>query len=157
MQRVRQILIAESTASPMRPVAHVQAVAGRGLEGDRYYLGAGTFSPDPQKPDFELTLIERENVEAFAKASGLPFTTAHARRNIVTDGISLNEFIGKELLLGNVRIRVIRLCEPCSHLARISFPETLAGLVHKGGLRAQILDGGVIRVGDPITCRKTSG
>ena len=128
----------------------MRAVPGKGLEGDRYYMGAGTFSPQPQKPDFEITLIELENVEAFAANSGLPFTASQARRNIVTSGVQLNELVGQEFRLGEVRVRGIRLCEPCSHLAKTTFPETLKGLVHKGGLRAQILSEGEIRVGDQI-------
>ena len=127
-----------------------RAVPARGLEGDRYFAEAGTFSPRRHKPDFEITFIEKENIEAFARASGLPFTASHARRNIVTEDVRLNELVGKEFYVGKVRIRGIRLCEPCSYLAKISFPETLKGLVHKGGLRAQILSEGVIRVGDWI-------
>ena len=150
MSRVTQILTAESPASEMRPRTEVRAVPGQGLEGDRYFSGAGTFSPPRQNPDFEITFIEQENIEAFARESALPFTSLHARRNIVTEGVSLNDLAGKEFYVGEVRIRGIRLCEPCSYLAKISFPETLKGLVHKGGLRAQILSEGVIRVGDTI-------
>lgn len=135
----------------MTSLAEVRAVAGRGLEGDRYFDGAGTFSPHPQKPDFELTLIEWEKVEAFARESGLPFTTAHARRNLVTEGVDLNALAGREFRIGGALIRGIRLCEPCNHLAKTSFPETLRGLVHKGGLRAQIVESGTIRAGDAIT------
>ncbi len=127
-----------------------RAVQGRGLAGDRYFLNLGTFSPTPQKPDFELTLIEEEQIEAFAAASGLPFTAAHARRNIVTRGVALNELVGREFLLGPVRVRGLRLCEPCNYLAKISFPETLKGLVHKGGLRAQILTEGILCTGDMV-------
>lgn len=134
----------------MKPCAAVRAVPGQGLEGDRYFAGAGTFSPPHPKPDFEITFIEQEQIEAFARESGLPFTSLHARRNIVTEGVSLNDLAGKEFLVGEVRIRGIRLCEPCNYLAKISFPETLKGLVHKGGLRAQILSEGLIRVGDTI-------
>jgi len=135
----------------MTSLAEVRAVAGRGLEGDRYFEGAGTFSPHPQKPDFELTLIEWEKVEAFARESGLPFTTAHARRNLVTEGVDLNALAGHEFRIGGALIRGIRLCEPCNYLAKTSFPETLRGLVHKGGVRAQIVESGTIRVGDAIT------
>ena len=123
---------------------------GKGLEGDRYFAGTGTFSPTTPKPDYELTLIEQENIDAFAAESGLPFTAASARRNIVTTGIRLNDLVGVEFLVGEVRIRGIRLCEPCTHLAKRSFQEILNGLVHKGGLRAQILSAGTIQVGDPI-------
>jgi len=150
MHRVAQILTAESPESEMRPRAEVRAVPGHGLEGDRYFSGTGTFSPPSRNPDFEITFIEQENIESFARESGLPFTSLHARRNIVTVGVNLNELAGKEFFVGEVRIRGLRLCEPCTYLAKISFPETLKGLVHKGGLRAQILSEGLIRVGDPI-------
>ena len=148
--RVVQILVAESPQSPMELRNSVRAIPGKGLEGDRYFAGLGTFSPAPQKPDFEITFIEREEIEHFAGRSGLPFTSSHARRNIVTEGVDLNSLVGKEFRVGDIRIRGIRLCEPCSHLARISFPEALAGLVHRAGLRAQILSEGTIMVGDAI-------
>jgi MOSC domain-containing protein YiiM len=130
--------------------SEVRAVPGRGLEGDRYFGGRGTFSPHPQKPDFEITLIEKEKIEAFALESGLPFTASQARRNLVTEGVDLNALVGREFLVGEVRVRGVRLCEPCSYLAKTTFPETLRGLVHKGGLRAQILTAGTIRIGDAV-------
>jgi MOSC domain-containing protein YiiM len=147
---VTEILIAESPTTPMIACLEIRAVPGRGLEGDRYFTGVGTFSPHPQKPDFELTLIEKEKVDAFAAESGLPFTSASARRNIVTEGVDLNALVGREFAVGAVRIRAVRLCEPCTHLATVSFPQTLKSLVHKAGLRAQIVSEGVIRVGDAI-------
>lgn len=150
MSSIVAILIAASPAAPMISVQSIRAVPGHGLEGDRYFLNAGTFSPTPQKPDFELTLIEQEQIDAFSKASGLPFSASHARRNIVTFGVSLNDLVGCEFKLGEVRVRGLRLCEPCNYLAKISFPETLKGLVHKGGLRAQILNEGTIRMADPL-------
>lgn len=130
--------------------SEARAVPGKGLEGDRYFDGKGTFSPSPQKPDYEITLAEKEKIEAFAIESGLPFTTFHARRNVVTEGVDLNALVGREFLLGEVRIRGIRLCEPCAYLAKTTFPEALRSLVHKGGLRAQIITEGTIRVGDAV-------
>jgi MOSC domain-containing protein YiiM len=150
MPSIFQILIADSPASPMVSQPEGRALPGRGLEGDRYCSGKGTFSPDPQQPDFEITLIENEKIDEFAARSGLPFTASQARRNLVTEGVDLNSLVGREFLVGVVRLRGIRLCEPCSYLARTTFPETLRGLVHKGGLRAQILTGGAIRVGDAV-------
>ena len=150
MKRVAQILISPSPMSAMQQTQEVRAIPGKGLVGDRYFSGDGTFSPHPQKPDYEITFIESEKIEAFARDSGLAFTSAHARRNIVTEGVDLNALAGREFLVGEVRIRGIRLCEPCNYLAKASFPETLKGLVNKGGLRAQILSEGVIRVGDGI-------
>ena len=151
MASVIQILISASPSAAMTPSSAVRAVPGRGLEGDRYFQGRGTFSPHPQRPDFEVTLIESEKIEAFARETGLAFTASHARRNLVTEGVDLNALVGKEFLVGDVRIRGLRLCEPCSYLAKMTFPETLQGLVHKGGLRAQVVTEGTLRVGDPVT------
>src|SRR5690349_6569886 len=147
---VCEILIAVAPATQMTRQTEARAIPGRGLEGDRYSAGIGTFSPTPRRPDFELTLIEQENVEAFAAETGLAFTASNARRNIVTRGVRLNELVGKEFWIGEVRIRGMRLCEPCNHLAKATFPEVLRVLVHKGGLRAQILSEGWIRLGDLV-------
>jgi hypothetical protein len=151
MPLISQILIAENPSAPMVSRAEVEAVPGRGLVGDRYFLGCGTFSPQPQRPDFEVTLVEQEMLDAFASRSGLPFNAMSARRNLVTTEVRLNDLVGVEFQAGEVWIRGIRLCEPCSYLAKISFPEVLRGLVHQGGLRAQILSAGVLRAGDCVS------
>jgi MOSC domain-containing protein YiiM len=156
MSSVVQILTAASPASPMAARAEVRAVPGCGLEGDRYFAGTGTFAKTPQQPAYELTLIEQEVIEAFARESGLPFTAAHARRNLVTSGIALNDLVGVEFAVGTVRLRGLELCEPCTYLAKTSFPEVLRGLVHRGGLRAQILTEGMLRPGDVIQCLTSS-
>jgi MOSC domain-containing protein YiiM len=150
MAQVVEILISSSPSSAMECVDGVRAIPGRGLEGDRYFSGLGTFSPRPHKPDYEVTLIQKEHIEAFQAASALPFTSKHARRNLVSEGVDLNSLVGKDFSIGGVRLRGIRLCEPCNYLAKSTFPEVLQGLVHKAGLRAQILSEGVMRVGDPI-------
>jgi len=134
----------------MKPQESAEAVPGLGLKGDRYFAGTGTFSVDPRKPDYELTLVEAEKIEEFARQSGLPFTALEARRNVVTRGIDLNELVGREFWLGPVRAKGVRLCEPCNYLAKKTFPAVLRGLVHKVGLRAQVLTPGTIRVGDRI-------
>jgi MOSC domain-containing protein YiiM len=150
MSFVSEILTADSPSSPMCSQSKVRAVPGKGIEGDRYFAGNGTFSRHPQKPDYEITLIESEKLDAFALEVGKPFTASHARRNLVTQGVDLNALVGKEFLVGEVRIRGIRLCEPCNYLAKTTFPETREGLVHKAGLRAQIVTEGFIHVGDKI-------
>jgi MOSC domain-containing protein YiiM len=150
MAQVVEILIADSPASPAVSKGSVRAVPGRGLEGDRYFGGNGTSSPDPQRPDFEVTLVQREHVEDFASISGVAFSPRDARRNLVTVGIDLNSLVGRQFRVGSVLIRGVRLCEPCNHLAKQTSPNVLRGLVHKGGLRAQILSEGEIRVGYPI-------
>jgi MOSC domain-containing protein YiiM len=150
MSKVLQLLIADSPNSPMVDCLEARAVAGHGIEGDRYFTGTGTFSPHPQKPDHEITLIEQESIDSFVRDAGIPFLASQARRNVVTQGIRLNALAGKEFLVGNVRLRGLRLCEPCNYLAKITSPKALLGFVHKGGLRAQILTDGYLRVGDAI-------
>jgi len=128
----------------------VEALPGLGLEGDRYAAGTGTFSPHPRKADFEVTLIEQERIEEYAATAVHPFTAESARRNLVTAGVDLNALVGREFRIGGVVLRGIRLCEPCNYLAKITHPDVLRGLVHRGGLRAQIVSGGRMRRGDPL-------
>ena len=150
MSRLVRILIAQSPQSPMVARTTARLVPARGVVGDRYHDGVGTFSPHPLKPDFEVTLIESEQVMEFARVSGLPFTAEMARRNLVTEGVDLNAMVGKEFVVGEVRLLGMRLCEPCNYLAKTTFPEVLAGLVHRGGLRARIVTEGDVRIGDDI-------
>ena len=145
---VVSIYIAEGPGTKMLPVAEVQAVPGKGLAGDRYYNRTGTFSK-PQ-PDRELTLIEGEAVDAFREAAGIDYSYGDARRNIVTRAVPLNHLVGREFQIGTVRVRGLELCEPCGHLARLTDAAVLPGLVHRGGLRAQILNEGLIKVGDAV-------
>jgi len=145
---VVSINIAASAEGPMKSVDEVHAVPGKGLEGDRYFLRQGTFYK-PQ-PDRELTLIEAEAIEAFRKEFQLEYDLGASRRNVVTRGVPLNHLVGKEFWIGEVKARGLRLCEPCAHLQRLSHPKVLPGLVHRGGLRAQILSEGTIRVGEMV-------
>ena len=101
-------------------------------------------------PDFEVTFIEAENIEQFAADTGLSFTGLDARRNIVTRGVALNDLVETEFQVGEVRIRGIRFCEPCQYLADRTHSEILPALLGRGGLRAQIIGGGTIQVGDTI-------
>ena len=150
MGQVAGILIASSPAVPAVRVDRARAIPGCGLEGDRYATGNGTFSHRPQVPAGELTLIQKEHIDTFAGATGIAFSAADARRNIVTQGVDLNTLVGREFWVGHVLIRGIRLCEPCNHLAKQTSPEILQHLLHKAGLRAQILSPGEIRVGDSV-------
>src|SRR5437867_11902380 len=94
--------------------------------------------------------MEAEAIEAMARNNELVFSPGDARRNVITRGVPLNHLVGREFVVSGVRLRGIRLCEPCSHLEGLTRRGVLAGLVHRGGLRAQILVGSEIRVGDPI-------
>src|SRR5260370_41414809 len=132
----------------MQSVNEVRAVPGRGLEGDRYHDHRGTFSKP--KPDRELTLIEAEAIEALRREFEVDFELSASRRNVVTRGVPLNHLVGREFWIGDVKARGLRLCEPCSHLQKLSHEKVLPGLVHRGGLRAQILSEGMIRVGETV-------
>ncbi len=150
MGRVVSIHITGEAAGAMRSVEAVRAVAGQGLEGDRYFLKTGTYSPK-HGPDREVTLIEIEAIEALERDYGVQLSPGDARRNIVTREVPLNHLVGKEFRVGEAVLRGIRLCEPCQHLVRLTGQEkVLPGLVHRGGLRAQIVKGGMIRVGDMV-------
>jgi len=124
-------------------------VPGRGLEGDRYFNRIETYSDKPG-PDREVTLIEIESVQALKRDLGIRLKPSETRRNIATSGVPLNHLVGQDFRIGEVRLRGIRLCEPCSYLESLTKQGVLGGLVHRGGLRAQILTGGLIRVGDVV-------
>jgi MOSC domain-containing protein YiiM len=125
------------------------AVAGHGLEGDRKYRREG-LPPKKNSPDREITLIEAEAIEGVGRDYTVALRPIETRRNVVTKGIALNHLVGKRFRVGEVVLEGIRLCEPCEHLESLTRPGVRAALVHRGGLRAQIIEGGVIRVGDPI-------
>jgi MOSC domain-containing protein YiiM len=144
------IYVAPEAGAPMQSVDAVRAVAGRGLEGDRYFDARGSFSRWPG-PHREVSLIAEEGLAAMAEATGATLPPAQSRRNLLTRGVALETLIGEEFLVGDVRLRGIRRCQPCKYLARLTeTPEVLPGLVGRGGLRARILDGGTVCVGDAI-------
>lgn len=131
-------------------VPRVEAVAGRGLVGDRYHDDAGTYSGERWEPIAQLTLIAEEALAAVRDEAGIELSAAEARRNVVTTGIDLNPLVGRELTVGGARVQVQRLCEPCAYLEQITRPGVLRALVHRGGLRARIVGGGVIAEGDRV-------
>lgn len=147
---VAAVCVAAEAGGATNTVSEARAVAGKGLEGDRYYDDRGTFSEQVPGPDGQITLIERETVEAIARERGIELDPKDARRNVVTSGVPLNHLVGREFRVGEARLLGIRLCEPCSHLAGLTQSAVLPALIHRGGLRAQILSGGLIREGDSI-------
>jgi len=142
------IHIASDAAGKMVPVKEVRAVPGKGLEGDRYFLQRGTFSKPA--PDREVTLIEVEAIDALNRDYRVALDPGDSRRNIAVRGVPLNHLVGRDFTVGTISLRGIRLCEPCGHLEGLTREGVREGLAHRGGLRAQILTGGVIRPGDPV-------
>ena len=143
---VEAIYIGPSPNETPRPVQRVQAVSGKGLEGDRYFKGEGTFY-EPAKDGQDLTLIEAEAIEGLADDAGIELEPGEARRNLVTRGIALNDLVGKRFAVGEIECVGRRLCDPCDHLEGLTKPGVLKGLVNRGGLRADVVSGGEIAVG----------
>ena len=146
---VVSIQVAEQAGSPMIMVKEAHAVVGRGLEGDRSFNHVGTYSDRPD-PGRDVTLIESEAVEALERDLQIKLDAKDSRRNIVTKRVPLNHLVAKRFMIGDVLLQGIRLCEPCSYLESLTIQGVKNGLVHRGGLRAQILNGGTIRVGDIV-------
>jgi hypothetical protein len=146
---VEALVVAPDATAPVHTVDQADALPGRGLDGDRYAASAGTFASG--RPGSALTLVDAAVLEALqAQRGGAP---VDHRRNVVVRGTDLNALVGVDFTLGEVRCRGRRLCEPCAHLDRLNDGGILRPLVHRGGLRADILSAGTIRVGDALTPR----
>jgi MOSC domain-containing protein YiiM len=125
-------------AKELQPVESAVAVAGKGLEGDRY------FYPDGADPGRALTLVEEENVQDVRLEPG------QTRRQLTTRGVRLNDLVGKRFRVGDVECYGVELCEPCKHLESLTRPGLIKDMVHRAGLNADILTDGTIAVGDPV-------
>lgn len=137
----------QATGLP-RSVDWARGVPGRGLEGDRYFAGRGTWSHQ-RRLWSDLTLIESEAIEE-AALHGLGIDPGEARRNLVTSGARLVDLIGCRVRIGDVEIVGERPCHPCGHLDRLTGQPAKAALAGRGGLRASICAGGILRAGDPL-------
>ena len=147
---VTGIFVAAEAGAPMRAAVQARAVAGKGLEGDRYWGGVGFYSGTATTPGArELTLVEEERLEEVARA-GFPLAPGEHRRNVTTRGVALDGLLGRRFRIGGVLCEGVRACPPCNHLDDVTGRALLAPLVGRGGLRARILTDGLIRVGDEI-------
>ena len=155
---VVSIHVAAEASAPMQSITEVRAFPGRGLEGDRYFAGTGFYSKKSSFGGREVTLIEIESVEALfggvlnaeGERCGIKLAAADTRRNIATSSVPLNHLVDREFWVGAVLLRGTRLCEPCKHLDDLTQHGVMSGLIHRGGLRALILNEGLIRVSDTV-------
>ena len=122
---------------PLEGVSEVQVKTGAGIEGDRY-------------GDKDITLFEAEAIEGLKDDTGIELKPSEIRRNVMTRGVSLNDLLGHRIRVGEVEAVVTELCHPCSHLQGLTQPGVLRGLVNRGGLNADVIAGGTIRVGDEV-------
>ena len=151
--RVEAVAIADRAEAPMRQVTGARAIPGRGLDGDRYANRIGTFTPRSGRGvGYDLTLIEAEVLDELTLTDGQQLGYARARRNLVTRGIDLNALVGRRFKVGDVECVGRRLCEPCAHLERLTHKGVVRKLIHRGGLRADIITAGNITVGAVIEC-----
>jgi MOSC domain-containing protein YiiM len=141
---VEAIHVRVTSESPAVAAPTARLHSGKGLEGDRY------FAPDGAGPGEALTLIAAEALEGLETDTGIRLSAADSRRQVLTRGIDLNALVGREFTVGSVRCRGVELCEPCAHLQSVTKPGVLAGLVHRGGLRADVLSDGELSVGDAV-------
>jgi MOSC domain-containing protein YiiM len=141
--RVEGIYVTPEHGELPQPVESVRALAGRGLEGNRYFF-------DDAPAGRALTLIAAEAVEAMEREHGISLEPRESRRNVVTRGIDVNELVGKRFRVGNVECEGVELCEPCADLQAMTKPGVIKGLAHRGGLNADILSDGEISVGDAV-------
>lgn len=150
------IFTASDAGVDMTERTEVEAVAGGGLRGDRYFreIETGTFvkwdADDERSDGYDLTLIEREAIDAIEREAGVELDPGEHRRNVVTQNAALNHLVGKRFRVGDAVCRGDRLCEPCGYLQRTTGKEVSDTLTHRGGLRADILESGTIRPGDEI-------
>jgi MOSC domain-containing protein YiiM len=142
--RVEGIYITSEHGELPQAVERVRALAGRGLEGNRYFF-------DDAPPGRAVTLIAAEAVESMEHEHGIALEPGATRRNVVTRGIDVNALVGKRFRIGDVECEGVELCEPCEHLQSMTKPGIIKGLVHRGGLNADLLSDGEIAVGDSVT------
>lgn len=149
--KITGIHVTDGEGQPMRALDRANAIAGVGLEGDRYALDTGHYSPNPRADGGrQITLIEEEAVEAAAEATGLEFTPLESRRNLATRGVELNDLIGQRFRVGETVIDGLDFCHPCKYLESVTDKPVMRPLVNRGGLRAKIVEGGAIAVGDEL-------
>jgi len=145
------IAIAREAKGTMENVDTIEAVAEQGLVGDRYGAGIGAAQfQGRRKPENEVTLIAREAIEAANDEFNMTIVHLDTRRNLLTDGVPLNDLVTKTFRVGPVLLRGLELCEPCGYLERRTYPFIRMALKHRGGLRCCVVEGGEICVGDSV-------
>ena len=142
--RVEAIYLADERAAPVYSVERAEVHAGKGLVGDRKYFADGA------KTGGALTLIALEALEAMAAEDGIELPPGASRRQVHTRGIDLNALVGRRFRVGEVECLGVELCEPCAHLESLTQPGVIKGLIHRGGLNADVLNDGQISIGDAV-------
>jgi MOSC domain-containing protein YiiM len=152
MGRLEAIYIAPTAGAPMHPLHEVEAVAGSGLSGDRYLAGTGFYSDRPTDPGArEVTLFEAEALDALRTDHGVELSAGEHRRNLTVSGVRLLDLLGQRFAIGEVILEGVKDCPPCEHLQGLVGKPILQPLLNRGGLRARVVQGGTLRVGDAVS------
>jgi MOSC domain-containing protein YiiM len=148
---VEAIHVSPETGGEPEPRDSVEAVAGHGLEGDRYYEGDGVYNEQDGLEPSDVTLIEAEALAAARDEYGVDFAPGAHRRNITTRRVALNHLVGERFRVGEAVVEGIGLCEPCGYMQSLADqPDAADALTHRGGLDARIVESGAIGVGDDV-------
>jgi MOSC domain-containing protein YiiM len=148
---VEAICIAPAAGDPMQSLGEVEAIVGVGLAGDRYAAGIGFYSPRPTDPGArEVTLFEAEVLDTVQSDFGMALSAAEHRRNLTVRGVRLAALLGQRFRIGEVLLEGVKDCPPCEHLQQLVGKPVLQPLVDRGGLRARVVEGGTLRVGDAV-------
>lgn len=148
--RLEHIHVTEAGGGAMRPLPEAALVAGRGIEGDRYFLGSGTYSVKPG-PDRQLTLIAAEVLDALSREEGIALAPHEHRRNLTVTGVPLDDLVGRRFRVGAVLVEGVRENKPCKWLEKLTGKPVYEPLLGRSGLNCRIVEGGTIRAGDPVT------
>ena len=148
--RLEHIHVTGAGGGAMRPLAEARVAAGRGIEGDRYFLETGTYSMKPG-PDRQITLIAAEVLDALADEHGITLAPHEHRRNLTVSGVPLNDLVGQRFRVGPVLLETVRLNQPCRWLEKLTGKPVYEPLLNRSGLNCRVLEGGTIRPGDPVT------
>ena len=144
MSKVNEIAISQNPKGAMESVNSVEVIAGKGIVKDR------RFKENNNKIE-QITLIEIENINYYNRLTGTSISSIDFRRNVITEGIKLNELVNKEFLIGEIRVKAHDLCRPCKYLQeRLKQGNIIKEFLRRGGLRCEILNSGKIVVGDKI-------
>lgn len=150
--KVLAIAIAPAAKAAMQSVSSAEVLAGVGIVGDRYGAGRGAAQfQGCRSPEKEITLIAREAIDAANDEFNSTIEHLDTRRNVLTEGVPLNDLVGQTFRVGPVLVKGLELCEPCGYLEKLTFDGIRAALKHRGGLRCCVVEGGTISVGDAIT------
>jgi MOSC domain-containing protein YiiM len=146
---IESVHIAPEASTPMKTISEVRAIPGRGLEGDRYFKEIGFFSHN-KGPKRQVTLFETEVLETILRDHNKNLASNECRMNLITRGVPLTHLVGKTFRAGEVTLRGVELNEPCKHLQEVVGKPILSSLIHRCGLFAEVIEGGIIRPGDKI-------